>query len=603
MSQRTSHPGSCARLRFPASLVACGMLALSAAASPRPTADSSALYPAGSINSCFEPQQTTVIFEDLPEVAAHARGVAGQFFKGALLLTDEEAVEADLSGRSLVFYGTWKSAWIQKYRQQLPFRCESKRLHLLEQSFEGEHLRVICGLRNPQDRERRLVIYLAQKPGDITNINGIPHGPTEWLVADGQRTLDSGMFAVTLSPEQMRRDLKELTDLIGEVHPASLNGLPPAVRSAAEAASGKIERPMDRTAFTFLVNDILLSLHDAHSSAVTGLSGPSLALPLRWLQAGLVVSEDTDDLRIGDQIMSLGGLRPDELMDGLRRLIPAENDWWVRHRAERMLRNVAVLEHLGIATRPALEVRLFREGEAITTRIDPSARGSAGSSEQQWVRYELDPENSLGLFTLDQCTNNELYRQQLRQFFEEVHAQEISRIALDLRRNSGGNSTVCNEFLRYLDIDEYRDFGAEVRVSKAAIHQRGLSLEPGYVRHPASVSTNDRVPDLPPFVGELYILTSNCTFSGGNWFTVVVRDNDLGEVLGEPTGNSPSSFGDILSFSLHESGVSFTLSYKKFVRPARERDPADCLIPDLEIPVTIEDLLNGTDPVLEYLRE
>jgi hypothetical protein len=452
------------------------------------------------------------------------------------------------------------------------------------------------------DPDRRLVLYVAGRAADIPGINEVFHGPTEWLVADGRRTLGTGNFSVDLSPEQMQSDLKRLTDLIESVHPACLEGLPPVVQQAAEQASEKTGEPLERSAFTFLVNDVLLALHDAHSTASIDLAGPRVALPLRWLQEGLAAGEDAGELRLGDQIVSLGGLGPDELMAGLRGLVPAENDWWIRARAEQMLQNVAVLEHLGVATRPELKARVLRDGQVLSVSIGEPAGSPSRERPPEWVRFELFPEHSLGLFTLDQCRADETFKSTLRRFFEAVAEAGLARVAVDLRRNGGGNSSVCDEFLRYLDIDEFRTFSAEVRISTESLEQQGLSSALGYFRNPPKARQNDRVTDLPPFAGELYVLTSNRTFSSGSWFSVVVQDNGLGEVLGEPTGNAPSSYGDILHFSLPESGVSFTLSFKKFVRPAPKRDPAMTLTPDVELPVTLEDLQSGTDPVLGYLR-
>src|SRR5262249_8781659 len=79
-------------------------------------------------------------------------------------------------------------------------------------------------------------------------------------------------------------------------------------------------------------------------------------------------------------------------------------------------------------------------------------------------------------------------------------------------------------------------------------------------------------------------------------------DNQLGKVVGEPTGNAPSSFGDILTFALPQSSLSFTLSFKNWHRPAPARDPAATLTPDVPVPLTRQDVLDRRDPVIEYLQ-
>ena len=89
------------------------------------------------------------------------------------------------------------------------------------------------------------------------------------------------------------------------------------------------------------------------------------------------------------------------------------------------------------------------------------------------------------------------------------------------------------------------------------------------------------------------MLTSQLTFSSGNWFGVILGDNALAEIVGERTGNAPTSAGDILRFQAPHSRYVFTVSHKEWVRPDRARDPADTLTPDLLVPVTREDIRGG----------
>ncbi|MBI1853965.1 MAG: hypothetical protein HYR85_26810 [Planctomycetes bacterium] len=113
---------------------------------------------------------------------------------------------------------------------------------------------------------------------------------------------------------------------------------------------------------------------------------------------------------------------------------------------------------------------------------------------------------------------------------------------------------------------------------------------------------NRRRSDVPLYRGKLDVLTGPHTFSSGNWFAVIVHDNKLGRIIGEPTGNAPSSYGDIVSFTLPKSGLSFTLSYKRWIRPDPSLDPVDALVPDVLVVRTREHVRDGADPVLDYVR-
>jgi C-terminal processing protease CtpA/Prc len=161
---------------------------------------------------------------------------------------------------------------------------------------------------------------------------------------------------------------------------------------------------------------------------------------------------------------------------------------------------------------------------------------------------------------------------------------------------------VTNAFLRYLAVDEFDDFSGDVRWSPAVYAQRGGSGAARFDRAKPQHRRNSKVETPPPFAGELFVLVGPSTFSSGNWFATVMQDNELAKVVGEPTGNAPSSFGDLLSFTLAESGTSFTSSFKRWVRPDPTRDPADALVPDVAVPRTRETVKSGADPVMDWLR-
>jgi C-terminal processing protease CtpA/Prc len=105
------------------------------------------------------------------------------------------------------------------------------------------------------------------------------------------------------------------------------------------------------------------------------------------------------------------------------------------------------------------------------------------------------------------------------------------------------------------------------------------------------------------FSGHLYLLTSAETFSSGNWFASIVKDNHLGTIVGEPTGNQPSSYGDILSFQMPNTGFRFSVSFKNWIRPEPVNDPEDAVYPDIPVYTTIDDVLQGRDPQIERIKE
>lgn len=175
-----------------------------------------------------------------------------------------------------------------------------------------------------------------------------------------------------------------------------------------------------------------------------------------------------------------------------------------------------------------------------------------GLEEKSWIDYEIDREQDLGVFTLSACIVNDEYIQTLDAFFQEVFENDISRIAVDLRGNSGGSSYVANLFLQYLDVKTYRSWDVDARYGWYLKKQRNITVEN---RQKSQT-----------FGGTIYVFTDIGTFSAGKDFAMLLTDNDLAIHVGETPGNLPDCYIDILQFQLPNSGLCLDVSWKRVYR-------------------------------------
>ena len=62
---------------------------------------------------------------------------------------------------------------------------------------------------------------------------------------------------------------------------------------------------------------------------------------------------------------------------------------------------------------------------------------------------------------------------------------------------------------------------------------------------------------------------------------MLIQDNGIGKVVGEASGNLPSSYGDIVEFILPESGLYMQVSIKKWYRvdTSKNEEPVEPDIP------------------------
>lgn len=182
---------------------------------------------------------------------------------------------------------------------------------------------------------------------------------------------------------------------------------------------------------------------------------------------------------------------------------------------------------------------------------------SPEENDAGWVYYTVDRDADLAVFTLRECNYNDEYRQALKSFFNDVASSCISHIAVDLRDNGGGNSKVADEFIRYLPADGYESFWCDIRY--------GPFLAKFHNSHHKNKSAS------PVFTGDVYVLTDTDTFSSAMDFAMLMKDNGLGYIVGEASGNQPESYGDCLYFQLPESKLALSVSFKKWYRIDRTK--------------------------------
>ena len=409
-----------------------------------------------------------------------------------------------------------------------------------------------------------------------------------------------------LTVAQMQEDFDYTVDILKQVHPATLNGFDESQQLKIDSLRQQIDKHMPIGRFYMLMNSLLGMMKDAHTSlrnmnhGDNQILGPTFA----WLNDGLYVTSSTKPFRSGDQIFSIGNKSVDEIFNELDQMILAENQYWTRRKGQDCLRLPEYLEALSLLNADRVDFKIRRQQQVLNVSASfISANEQRKKSPKPWVRCKFYPDHSLGVFVLDSCQYNDKYKKAVKAFFKGVRDKHIQHVVIDVRDNGGGNSSVVDEFLSYIDVDEYQTYGCEIRYSKASAQQRGGPSE-GYEKYPNSMpKKNSKKRKSVLLKGKLYILTSASTFSSGNWFAVVIQDNLLGVVVGEPTGNKPSSYGDCLSFQMPNSGFRFSCSYKKWIRPDIARDSEDALYPDVPVYTTIEDVVKQRDPQLEKIRE
>lgn len=377
-----------------------------------------------------------------------------------------------------------------------------------------------------------------------------------------------------ISKEQAIKDLKYVFDTVSANHPALLTD--GNAENKFNSSYVKLRRElMSKDSVTIIElweksAELVCTLDDAHT--IVTVSGT------QYVSGGAEISKAYNE----GTLVSIDGISADSMKEHFKKVFPYEPQ--VSFYADYMF-GVALeygswLTLLGADVSDGVDVVIGENGETkhFDMTDEPPER-----KQLELCSYKIDKENSLGIFTLNRCEMSQEYTDRLLEFFSAVRDNNIGNIAVDLRSNGGGTTEVINEFLRYINISDYKLFGGtDIRIGGNLISYRD------------EITPNKPVDNA--FDGRVYVLTSQYTFSSAMDFATVIQDNGIGKVIGETPGNMPTAYGDKRGFQLPESKLVLSVSYKKFYRVDIDKSE-EPLIPDCT--VNADDAL---EKLVEYIK-
>jgi hypothetical protein len=242
------------------------------------------------------------------------------------------------------------------------------------------------------------------------------------------------------------------------------------------------------------------------------------------------------------------------------------------------------------------------------------------NAEQVPYEFTINKEENYALLDFRAFIDPVRFKGFIRDMFEQIEANSVKKLIVDIRKNGGGNSSLTEEFSSYITCRPFRQYsGVDFKISKQIreyyqnimkyITPFPKSLLPAKLicRKPWEKGLGEIVyneikakkykPKQPFFTGRIILLTSAATFSSASDFAAAIQDNALGLIIGTPTGGCPSSYGDNFYFSLPNTHILCTVSHKYFVRANGNRalEPVypDYLIEEIDSNAEI-------DKVVEY---
>jgi hypothetical protein len=375
-----------------------------------------------------------------------------------------------------------------------------------------------------------------------------------------------------LSPENMRSDLDELFRRIEKTHPDLYMHRPKAdVDRDRQALYQELSQPMTIVDFYRKVAPLIASLGDDHTKVFPSddvyeqMKGYERFFPLGLTFKGdkaFIVGNYTGnpDIPLGAELLAINNIPFSEIQS--RWLPNISYDWklW-----------------FFFGSIPEYQIDLLPMGESAPLKVTipglTSDEWNQQFTEQPWeaVSYKTLPGEKIGILTV-----NTLQSIAVKQAFSQIQEDGVRDLIIDIRRNSGGYFESVDQVMNYLTDQPYQ------KCNKCAFNR------------PWDNTSN-------PYHGKIYLLIGPDTFSAAVTLATILQDHKLATLVGEETAETSSfcAYVHLGGDPLPRTSLRYIVSSRCFIRPNGIVD-GHGVIPDIIVEPTINDIITGKDPVLDY---
>jgi hypothetical protein len=427
------------------------------------------------------------------------------------------------------------------------------------------------------------------------------------------------------SPRELRAELTGLVDTMREVGANPFANCPQAVFERLYAQTlATLNRPLDARGFFLAAAPLFAALNDGHVALGLGYAfeqwgnagGKMFPLLLTFAGDELYIDTPTDEtLTKGTQIESIDGVAARAIVEDVVALQGGQTALLRRAFAPSLMRQFYYARY---GERAAFEVvarlpdgrRIERHANAVTydelhrNTIDPAASPYA---------FTRIAGGRIGYIEYRQCRDIERFKTFLKATFTSIARTPVDGLVIDIRQNSGGDSTLNAELWKYIASKPFSDGGpVMMKVSSRLKREYGFFrynmqyFPPAWFVRDGSLLTQDYtwIATIRPgrnalrYRGPVYLLIGTKTFSSALGCAQEAKDYRLATLVGQETGEPLDATGTAYTGYAPRIGTrfQFTTRYSWFPNHPKGRG----VIPDVTIAPTTADIRSGKDPVLDY---
>ncbi len=370
-----------------------------------------------------------------------------------------------------------------------------------------------------------------------------------------------------------------------------------------DKAEEQIETEMTELEFYRILAPVVAGLRCGHSFLTVSeateeemrKNGHLFPLDVRILDGKLYVVADPHSVGLapGTEILRINGRSSAALIESIAANMPTDgrDTGRPRYDAERWF---ASMYYAYIDTPEEFELQIMLPDQAAPSRITvPAIKDPSRVKTSMGVVHDTVDTPWSTAFTESHAylkipvflyRDQKRYNAALEGFFSELSSRETEVLILDLRGNYGGAPSPTVELFQYL-IDTPVPFFAEENPFYLAKWKRPVK------------------PAANAFDGRLYLLMDEACFSMNSFLISLLKYHNIGTLVGAPSSGSYLCSDAARSKVLKNTGIRLRYSTDVFQTAVEGQRSGIGITPDIRVEWTIEDYLEGMDPVLSAALE
>lgn len=239
--------------------------------------------------------------------------------------------------------------------------------------------------------------------------------------------------------------------------------------------------------------------------------------------------------------------------------------------------------------------------------------------------YYIDSLNTAVLTVNSFGLDPKKFKSKLIDLFKESKKKRITNLVIDIRQNIGGYRINAINLFSFLTDHPFKQRISESAITNVLPHEEHIihtmsDYSKFFEMYFASAKKEDgrwvltqdhaqaeMIPYKKPFKGKIFVLIGGNTFSAGSAFALNAKNSNQITLVGEETGGGyyfhTGQFPVV--YELPNSKILIRMSFVKVDKYIVDNSvpKGRGIIPDIIIPLTVKDLIDGKDNQLDYVVE